>query len=118
MTKEEKEIALHCLRTMIDEEVCEECDIYEKTGTDHCEADVIRMVIKELEKSSSSEKPNKSEIPSSSDNNLSSELEENSKKLENASYIIDWNNCHASEQLDSIATAGFKHYFKEKTENT
>jgi len=35
---------------------------------------------------------------------LSSALEKNSKKLENVSPVIDWNNCHTSEQLDSIAT--------------
>lgn len=149
MTKEEKEIALHCLRAMIDEEVCEECDIYGKTGTDHCEADTIRMVIKELEKASSSEIPNKSEIPTSS-NNLSSGTR---KKLEKGtpkdrvcknckhfvksneghtealfgeiyscekwecefepleptqSPIIDWNNCHTPEQLESMSEAIIK----------
>jgi len=35
---------------------------------------------------------------------LSSALEKNSEKLENVSPVIDWNNCHTSEQLDSIAT--------------
>ena len=49
MTREEKENTLHCLKVMIDEEVCEECKLYGTTGTDHCEADCIRMAIKELE---------------------------------------------------------------------
>ena len=35
---------------------------------------------------------------------LSSALEKNSQKLENVSPIIDWNNCHTTEQLGSIAT--------------
>jgi len=35
---------------------------------------------------------------------LSSALEKNSQKLENVSPVIDWNNCHTTEQLGSIAT--------------
>lgn len=34
---------------MIDEEVCEECNLYGTTGTDHCEADCVRVAIKALE---------------------------------------------------------------------
>ena len=49
MTKEEKEAVLHCLRAMIDEELCEECPLYGTTGTDHCEKDCVRLAIKELE---------------------------------------------------------------------
>lgn len=49
MTKEEKEAALHCLRAMIDEEVCEECPLYGTTGTDHCEKDCVRFAIQALE---------------------------------------------------------------------
>lgn len=41
--------AIHCLKAMICEEVCEECDYYGKTGTDHCEKDAIRMAIEALE---------------------------------------------------------------------
>lgn len=41
--------AIHCMKAIICEEVCEECDYYGKTGTDHCEADAIRMAIKALE---------------------------------------------------------------------
>lgn len=41
--------AIHCMKAMICEEVCEECDYYGKTGTDHCEADAVRMAIKALE---------------------------------------------------------------------
>lgn len=103
MTKEEKEIALHCLRTMIDEEVCEECDIYGKTGTDHCEADVIRMVIKELEKSSNSE------IPTSSDNNLSSgtrkKLEKGTPKdrvCKNCKHFVKSNEGHTEALFGEI----------------
>lgn len=53
--------------------------------------------------------PNKSENPTSFDN-LSSGTR---KKLEKVSPIIDWNNCHTSDKFDSIATAGFMHYFTE-----
>lgn len=49
MTREEKKNALHCLKVMIDEEVCEECDLYGTTGTDHCEADCVRVAIEALE---------------------------------------------------------------------
>lgn len=41
--------AIHCMKAIICEEVCEECDYYGKTGTDHCEADAVRMAIKALE---------------------------------------------------------------------
>lgn len=50
MTKEERENALHCLKVMIDEEVCEECKLYGTTGTDHCEADCVRVAIEALKK--------------------------------------------------------------------
>lgn len=49
MTREEKKNALYCLKVMIDEEVCEECDLYGTTGTDHCEADCVRVAIQALE---------------------------------------------------------------------
>lgn len=49
MTREERENALHCLKVMIDEEVCEECNLYGTTGTDHCEHDCVRVAIKALE---------------------------------------------------------------------
>lgn len=41
--------AIYCMKAMLCEEVCEECDYYGKTGTDHCEADAVRMAIKALE---------------------------------------------------------------------
>lgn len=41
--------AIHCMKAIICEEVCEECDYYGKTGIDHCEADAVRMAIKALE---------------------------------------------------------------------
>lgn len=50
MTKEERENALHCLKAMIEEEVCEECKLYGTTGTDHCEADCVRVAIEALKK--------------------------------------------------------------------
>lgn len=31
----------HCLKTMVDCEVCEECNLYGTTGTDHCEHDCV-----------------------------------------------------------------------------
>ncbi len=31
----------HCLLTMIDCELCEECNLYGTTGTDHCEHDCV-----------------------------------------------------------------------------
>lgn len=50
MTREERENALHCLKVMIDEEVCEECELYGTIGTDHCEADCVRVAIEALKK--------------------------------------------------------------------
>ena len=49
MNSVEKEIVLHCLKSMIDEEVCEECPLYGTTGTDHCEKDCVRLAINALE---------------------------------------------------------------------
>ena len=31
----------HCLKVMVDYEVCEECNLYGTTGTDHCEHDCV-----------------------------------------------------------------------------
>lgn len=31
----------HCLKVMVDCEVCEECSIWGTTGTDHCEHDCV-----------------------------------------------------------------------------
>lgn len=31
----------HCLKVMADCEVCEECNLYGTTGTDHCEHDCV-----------------------------------------------------------------------------
>lgn len=31
----------HCLLSMIDCELCEECNLYGTTGTDHCEHDCV-----------------------------------------------------------------------------
>ena len=49
MNSAEKQTVLHCLKSMIDEEVCEECPLYGMTGTDHCEKDCIRLAINALE---------------------------------------------------------------------
>lgn len=49
MNSVEKEAVLHCLKSMIDEEVCEECPLYGTTGTDHCEKDCVRLAINALE---------------------------------------------------------------------
>ena len=56
MNSAEKQAVLHCLKSMIDEEVCEECPLYGMTGTDHCEKDCVRLAINAI---SSSEEPNK-----------------------------------------------------------
>lgn len=56
MNSVEKEAVLHCLKSMIDEEVCEECPLYGTTGTDHCEKDCVRLAINAL---SNAEKLNK-----------------------------------------------------------
>ena len=45
-----EQIAIHCLKAIICEEVCEECELYGQTGTDHCETDAVRIAIKALEK--------------------------------------------------------------------
>lgn len=31
----------HCLKAMVECEVCEECNLYGTTGTDHCECDCV-----------------------------------------------------------------------------
>ena len=49
MINEEIKNALHCLKVMAEEEVCEECALYGTTGTDHCERDCVRTAIKALE---------------------------------------------------------------------
>lgn len=49
MTKKEKKNVLHCLKVMADEEVCEECDLYGTTGTDHCEYDCVKLAIEAIE---------------------------------------------------------------------
>ena len=56
MNSADKQAVLHCLKSLIDEEVCEECPLYGTTGTDHCEKDCVRLAINAL---SSSENPNK-----------------------------------------------------------
>lgn len=56
MNSADKQAVLHCLKSMIDEEVCEECPLYGTTGTDHCEKDCVRLAINAL---SSAENPNK-----------------------------------------------------------
>lgn len=48
MNSVEKQAVLHCLKSMIDEEVCEECPLYGTTGTDHCEKDCVRLAINAL----------------------------------------------------------------------
>lgn len=42
--------AIHCMKFVTEEEVCEECPIYGETGTDHCFADAHRLAIETLEK--------------------------------------------------------------------
>lgn len=49
MNSAEKQAVLHCLKSMIDEAVCEECPLYGMTGTDHCENDCVRLAINALE---------------------------------------------------------------------
>lgn len=44
-----EKIAKYCLRAMLCEVPCEECEIYGQCGTDHCEHDAIRYVLNELE---------------------------------------------------------------------
>ena len=56
MNSADKQAVLHCLKSIIDEEVCEECPLYGITGTDHCEKDCVRLAINAL---SRSENPNK-----------------------------------------------------------
>lgn len=50
MTNKERENVLHCLKVMAGEELCEECNLYGTTGTDHCETDCVRLAIQALEK--------------------------------------------------------------------
>ena len=39
----------HCLNVMVDCEVCEECNLYGTTGTDHCEFDCVKLAIEAIE---------------------------------------------------------------------
>lgn len=48
MTREERENVLHCLKVINDEEVCEECNLYGTTETDHCQYDCVRLAIEAL----------------------------------------------------------------------
>ena len=43
------QVTLHCLKTMLCTEHCEECPVYGETGTDHCEEDAVRYAIQALE---------------------------------------------------------------------
>ena len=49
-----REIALHCMKadSELHSEMCEHCEIYGETGTDHCFADAQEMAIKALEQMS------------------------------------------------------------------
>ena len=40
----------HCLSAMIDCEVCEECNLYGTTGTDHCEHDCVDGALNIIDK--------------------------------------------------------------------
>ena len=55
MTREERENVLHCLKSIIDEEVCEECNLYGSTGTDHCQYDMVKLAIEALSKPTKTE---------------------------------------------------------------
>lgn len=57
MNSADKQAVLHCLKSMIDEEVCEECPLYGTTGTDHCEKDCVRLAIEALEQEPFINKP-------------------------------------------------------------
>ena len=43
------EIAIHCMKAENCEEVCQDCLMYGKVGTDHCEYDAHRLAIKALD---------------------------------------------------------------------
>lgn len=40
----------HCLKVMTEQEVCEECNLYGTTGTDHCEHDCMMGALDIIEK--------------------------------------------------------------------
>ena len=40
----------HCLKVMVDCEVCEECKLYGTTGTDHCEHDCVNGALHIIDK--------------------------------------------------------------------
>jgi hypothetical protein len=40
----------HCLKVMVDCEVCEECNLYGTTGTDHCEHDCVYEALDIIDK--------------------------------------------------------------------
>lgn len=49
MNSAEKEAVLHCLKSMIDETLCEKCLYYRNKPYTACEEDCIRLAIKALE---------------------------------------------------------------------
>lgn len=46
----DKQTVLHCLKSQIDEALCEMCPLYGLVGTDHCEEDAIRYAIDIIQK--------------------------------------------------------------------
>jgi hypothetical protein len=48
--------AIHCMKFVTEEEVCEECPIHGETGTDHCFQDAHILAIEALEKQSKLER--------------------------------------------------------------
>ena len=61
-----EQIAIHCLKSEIELENCEECPVHGKTGTDHCQEDAIRLAIEALEK----QIPKKVDTTGNSDNDF------------------------------------------------
>lgn len=39
----------HCIKSAIDEENCENCNLYGQTGEDHCFKDAMRMALQLIE---------------------------------------------------------------------
>ena len=68
MTREERENVLHCLKAINDEEVCEECNLYGTTGTDHCQYDMVKLAIEALSE------PTKTEPTTLTENMINGEV--------------------------------------------
>ena len=106
MTREEKENAIHCLKVMIDEEVCEECNLYGTTGTDHCEADCVRVAIEALEQTNIVKDISETEYISDDNSETESEIEP-TERMDVLKFIADNAGLSLPEAIELAYVKGY-----------